>query len=69
MDGTCKIDKTNCDASKVSKETYDKLFETDLTIDVWTEKAQPLVKDYEKDCEERYDQDDVGFFQAIWNYY
>ena len=52
---------SDCESVKASKATYDGLLKTDFGDESW----ESLVKDYYKEC----NQDDVGFFQAIWNYY
>ena len=70
MASTCKIEQTKCEAALANKEMYDDFFKKDLTVDVFTTKGEPLITDYDKDCRILYinAQDDVGFFQAIWNY-
>ena len=69
MASTCKIEQIKCEVALANKEMYDDFFKKDLTVDVFTTNGEPLIKDFDKDCREYVNaQDDVGFFQAIWNY-
>ena len=66
----CTIAETDCPAALESKEIYDDLFKTDLTVQYWNANAVPLIETFDDNCPppQMNAQDDVGLFQAIWNY-